>query len=1270
MADELAHDVEDVTLEDDDEATPGGGNKELPTLYVDETQGSDSDGRGTAKLPYKSVLTALESIQGGKCYVFVRKRVDADYAEISGAALKKARKTYEGNLKKAEKAAEKARMEEAEGAQRAAEEAARIEAAKSIVLSQDTSLPTATKIKIKETVNHRGGRVCVSGWVHRHRVQSKDLAFVVIRDGTGYLQCVLSGRLNHTFDALTLTMESTITVYGTIKELPEGKKAPGNHELVTDYWVMVGKAPGGDDAIANKVGPKASPDLLYDQRHLVIRGEDTSTILKMRAAVLRAFRDFFDSREMTEVTPPLMVQTQVEGGSTLFEFKYYGESAYLTQSSQLYLETCLASLGDVYCLAESFRAEKSHTRRHLSEYTHCEAELAFITFDDLLNAIEDMVVGVIDRIMASPTHKKLLESLNPGFQPPKKPFRRMQYSEAIQWLRDHNVTKDNGDFYEFGEDIPEAPERRMTDTIGEPIMLCRFPAEIKSFYMKRDPLDRRLTESVDLLMPGVGEIIGGSMRISDLDELQAAFKREGIDPAPYYWFSDQRKYGTCEHGGFGLGLERYLAWLLNRYTVREVCLYPRFVGRYRCDGKDPCSGCSKGGLECVYTPRPGQRRGNAAEVEKDQLQQQPSSSQAPAETQHAPKAANQRTRYIGELKAKLAQLQSVADTMNVVLPTKRTIIDMFPPSAPTPAYPSPTTKDEDHVMSYNLPPSAIQTDTPINNISPRLEKLRAAEYAAGLQLVGPRRVSPDAPEGQPSPDNVYEGIPQEALDELIEFFFACVYHIEPMNFLHPAIFLRNLKYRQDCPLLLNSMYCVSARFSQHPAILQRSNELLSQCEQSDELLQKNPAVRLKQDARYVAGEEFYMRARRTVMLAVEDARSVTACQALIILGFYSFSTGRESTARQYLSMACLMAITLRLDESPPEYVDIIKGGQWSREILTWVEKEARLRTYWAAYLMDKLSSIALNQPATLREAPELQLPAPERAWQAVRAHSGEPTGTVASIEVNINPTTMRRIHDDPARAIITLLNIFARIWDVSGVYKCERMLTTLITKPTSEMPVFSSGGAVMNNGNNDIGNAAFSRSIEILEQNGWSQLETENYMSARPGLMQELALWWEDLPDHYRNVPVSVVPHLGFVPDLWSTNPACWYLWNLHILYNLSNLVLHRPLAIAAVMRGTSDECVDACIGSVRNTSAVMQRINGLNAYPNLLPFVAIGIYNSGSFLATMKKLQAWPTLLKEEVCSLENLHADALEAIADWWYPVNEVSEKMKALLSAGLAS
>ncbi|KAJ3294493.1 hypothetical protein HK104_003531 [Borealophlyctis nickersoniae] len=563
-------------------------SENAPVIYVCEVQGHDVEGAGTEKMPYKSPLKALEKASGGQVDIRVRKTAEEGYQPIAKAALKKAQKLYDANQKKAQKAAERAAQEAADAEKNAAAEAAKLEEAKKIVLVNDKTLPEAKKIKIRDSTENRDTRVKVSGWVHRHRQQGNHLAFIVLRDGTGYLQCVLSGKLCQTYDAITLTIESTVTIYGVIKALPEGKTAPGGHELQADYWEVIGKAPGGEEAFGNKLNTESSNDILLDQRHLVLRGETSSSIMRMRSLLMKAFRDFFDSRKLTEVTPPLMVQTQVEGGATLFAFDYYGEQAYLTQSSQLYLETCLASVGDVYCMAESFRAERSHTRRHLSEFTHCEAEMSFITFDDLLSFIEDMIVAVVDQLMADPVGGAIIKELNPDFKPPRKPFRRMQYSEAIQWLKEHGIKKDVLDEegnkigeadYEFGEDIPEAPERRMTDAIGEPILLCRFPAEIKSFYMKRCPEDQRLTESVDVLIPNVGEVVGGSMRISDLEELMVAYKREGIDPTPYYWFTDQRKYGTCEHGGFGLGVERLLAWLLNRFTVREVCLYPRFMGR-------------------------------------------------------------------------------------------------------------------------------------------------------------------------------------------------------------------------------------------------------------------------------------------------------------------------------------------------------------------------------------------------------------------------------------------------------------------------------------------------------------------------------------------------------------------------------------------------------------------------------------------------------------------------------------------------------------------
>jgi len=479
---------------------------------------------------------------------------------------------WEAQQKKLRKA-EEAALKEKEAQQ---VDVKKLEQSKAIVLEKPSS--PAQKIKIGLSVENRDKRISVKGWVHRLRQQS-NITFLVLRDGSGYLQCVLTGKLAETYDALTLTLESTVEIQGVIKALPEGKKAPDNHELQADWWQVIGKAPGGDDAFTNQIAENADPSLLADNRHLVLRGETASAVLKVRAALLRAFRAQYEHMNMTEVTPPCMVQTQVEGGSTLFSFDYYGQQAFLTQSSQLYLETCLPSLGDVFCIQESFRAEKSHTRRHLSEYTHLEGELAFLSFDELLDHLEELMCGTLDRLFADPKTKLLLDQLNPNFKQPTRPFKRMDYKDAITYLIEHNITKEDGKPHEIGDDIAEAAERKMTDQLNVPIFLCRFPREIKAFYMKRCPEDTAFTESVDVLMPGVGEVVGGSMRMSDSAELLEAYKHEGIDPAPYYWYTDQRKFGTCEHGGYGLGVERFLAWVTQRYTVRECSLYPRWTGR-------------------------------------------------------------------------------------------------------------------------------------------------------------------------------------------------------------------------------------------------------------------------------------------------------------------------------------------------------------------------------------------------------------------------------------------------------------------------------------------------------------------------------------------------------------------------------------------------------------------------------------------------------------------------------------------------------------------
>lgn len=552
----------------------------MSELYVHDVTGvDDASATGTKEAPFKTPAYALFIKEDAKVFVYKKDEETDGYVEISSSALKKAKKGADGLKKKAEKA----KAAEAQKAQKDAEDAARKLEAMKITIKEDESLPKATKAKIRDL--DVGKRFKVSGWIHRFRAQ-KGLAFIVLRDGTGYVQAVLSGDLANAYQTQTLTLETTVTLYGTVQKLPEGKQAVGGIELVVDYYEIIGLAPSGEDAFTNKIQEGADPSLLLDQRHLALRGETLSGVMKVRAALLKAIRKVYIEEGITEVTPPCMVQTQVEGGSTLFKLDYYGEESYLTQSSQLYLETCLPALGDVFCIQESFRAEKSHTRRHLSEYTHIEAELVFLTFDELLTHIETLITKSVQYVLEDPVAGPLVEQLNPGFVAPKLPFKRMEYIHALEWLNEHGIPNEDGESFKFGDDIAEAAERKMTDAIGVPILLTRFPAEIKSFYMKRCADDPRVTESVDVLMPTVGEITGGSMRSEGLEELVEGFKREGIkDLDAYYWFIDQRKYGTSPHGGYGLGTERILAWLTNRFTVRDCSLYPRFSGRCRQIGR-------------------------------------------------------------------------------------------------------------------------------------------------------------------------------------------------------------------------------------------------------------------------------------------------------------------------------------------------------------------------------------------------------------------------------------------------------------------------------------------------------------------------------------------------------------------------------------------------------------------------------------------------------------------------------------------------------------
>lgn len=520
----------------DEESTPGSESKPYKSLAYAYIQHGGTD--GTSYLSRAST-TGPVSADGDPAERLVWK-------EPAKSAAKKAQGALDAHKKKIQRQQQAAAQEE----EKAKARQKHLEEAKRIVLTEDASLPAAVKIRIgNKNVklgegDVKGVRVKVSGRIHRLR-QQKQATFITLIDGYGHLQCVLTGDLTKTYDALMFAQGTSLTLYGEMRKVPEGQSAPDSRELIVDYYKVIGTSPSDADAITNRVSVQQDQwdAQMLDNRHLVLRGDTASSVMKVRSAVEWAFAKAYKDMQFTKISPPAFVQTQVEGGSTLFGLDYYGEKAYLTQSSQLYLETALPSCGDVYCIEKSFRAEKSLTRRHLSEYTHVEAELDFIEFEDLLSHIEEIISRVVNTLLEDPVIAGYIKGLNPEFKAPSRPFKRMRYADAIDWLnaQDPPILNEEGNPHVFGDDIAEAAERKMTDIINLPILLTHFPVEIKSFYMKREEADRRVTESVDVLMPGVGEIVGGSMRMEDYEELMAAYKREGMSTEEYYWYTEQRK---------------------------------------------------------------------------------------------------------------------------------------------------------------------------------------------------------------------------------------------------------------------------------------------------------------------------------------------------------------------------------------------------------------------------------------------------------------------------------------------------------------------------------------------------------------------------------------------------------------------------------------------------------------------------------------------------------------------------------------------------------
>ena len=406
----------------------------------------------------------------------------------------------------------------------------------------------------------------IKGWVHSIR-DHKKILFLQLWDGKKALQCVVTG------DTLAEN-KASITTMACLEltgEIVENKKSPTRgQEMQVKSIRLLG---AGSDDFRSELNKESDIHILMKKRHLLhwtdMVSPDTRECMYMRDQLNHKISEFFKTLEFLKVEPPTIVDIETEGGSTLFKVDYYGQVSYLTQSSQLYLESVLPGYGNVWCLESSYRAEKSSTPRHLAEYKHLEAEMSFITFDELLDHIEQLVVTLCQSQVSPEQCAKY------GYD---KPFLRMKHSDAVDQLREMKVTRPGtDDLYTYGDDLPDSAEMKLLEKYQCPIFLTHFPAAIKSFYMKK--CGHGLTESADLLLPGVGEVVGGSMRMEDHGELVQAFKDNGIDTKPYYWYLDTRKYGTCPHGGYGLGVERLVKAI--RYAmdkpidhVRTACLYP------------------------------------------------------------------------------------------------------------------------------------------------------------------------------------------------------------------------------------------------------------------------------------------------------------------------------------------------------------------------------------------------------------------------------------------------------------------------------------------------------------------------------------------------------------------------------------------------------------------------------------------------------------------------------------------------------------------------
>lgn len=423
------------------------------------------------------------------------------------------------------------------------------------------------KPMIKHLAAFDGKEVSVSGWVYNKRSSGK-VRFLILRDGSGYLQCVafVKDVSPEIFDAVErIPLESSVTVKGTVRL---DKRAPGGVELgINDLTVHHA---AGEYPIGKK---EHGTGFLMENRHLWLRSSRQVAILRTRSEIEQGLRDFFYENDFTLIDSPILTPAACEGTTTLFETDYFGEKAYLSQSGQLYQEPACMALGKVYCFGPTFRAEKSKTRRHLTEFWMLEPEVAFAGLEDVMELAEEMLVYVVARTLDRCAEElKLLERDTSALERVRKPFPRISYTKAIELL------KEKGSDIVYGKDFGGDDETVLANNFDRPVMVHRYPSSVKAFYMEPDPENPELALCVDVLAPeGYGEIIGGSERIHDHDLLQSRIREHGLPEEAFKWYLDIRKYGSVRHGGFGLGIERTVAWICGLPHVRETIPYPRML---------------------------------------------------------------------------------------------------------------------------------------------------------------------------------------------------------------------------------------------------------------------------------------------------------------------------------------------------------------------------------------------------------------------------------------------------------------------------------------------------------------------------------------------------------------------------------------------------------------------------------------------------------------------------------------------------------------------